>query len=64
MTIWIGATFPESEEFTCVGWKCNELLYYWRGEYWRWTRSAMVKEDKPHVFERLKDEHKEGWNLK
>lgn len=42
-----------SEEFTCVGWKCNELLYYWRGEYWRWTRSPMVKDDPAHVFESL-----------
>jgi hypothetical protein len=52
-----------SEEFTFIGWKVNELLYYWRGEYWRWTRSAMTKDDSPHVFEKLTDEHKEGWNL-
>lgn len=53
-----------NEEFTFIGWKLNELLYYWRGEYWRWTRSAMTKGDAEHVFEKLKDEHKEGWVLK
>ena len=65
---WIGAhTFDEdirSEGFMLVGWKCNELLYFWRGEYWRWTRSAMAKGEPLHVFEQLTDEHKEGWNLK
>lgn len=52
-----------SEEFTLIGYKVNELLYYWRGTYWRWTRSPMVKDDPPHVFEELTDEHKEGWNF-
>jgi hypothetical protein len=52
------------EEFTFIGYKANEILYYWRGTYWRWTRSSMTKDESPHVFEPLKDEHKEGWILK
>lgn len=51
-------------EVVYIGWKCNEILMYWNGEYWRWTRSPMTKDDPPHVFERLTDEHKEGWNLR
>lgn len=50
-------------EVVYIGWKCNEILIYWNGEYWRWTRSPMTKGDLPHVFEKLTDEHKEGWNL-
>lgn len=46
-----------------IGWKVNEILMYWKGEYWRWTRSPQTKDDAPHVFEPLTDEHKDGWNL-
>lgn len=55
-----------SEEFTLIGWRLNELLYYWRGEYWRWVRSPMHKDDPPHVFEKLIaiESNLEGWNLK
>ena len=49
-----------SEEPVYIGWKCNELLIYWKGVYWRWTSSAHSEK---HVFEELKEEHKEGWNL-
>ena len=55
-----------SEEFTLIGWKVGELLYYWRGAYWRWTRSPQVKEDAPHVFQRyeeLSEIDAEGWHL-
>ena len=51
------------EEFTFIGYKANEILYYWRGTYWRWTRSPMTKGDPPHVFEELTEEHREGWIL-
>ena len=68
MKIWIGLRDlrrrkSEVEEFTMIGWKCNEILCYWRGTYWRWTRSPMTKDDPPHIFEPLTDEHKKGWHL-
>lgn len=50
-------------ELVYIGWKCNEILMYWKGEYWRWVRTPMTKDDPPHVFEILTDEHKEGWHL-
>lgn len=50
-------------ELVYIGWKTNEILMYWNGDYWRWTRTPMTKEDPSHVFEKLTDEHKEGWNL-
>ena len=53
-----------TNEIVYIGWKPNEILMYWNGEYWRWTRSPMSKEDPPHVFEKLTDEHKEGWDLR
>lgn len=49
-----------NEEFTLIGWKCNELLYYWRGDYWRWTSSYHPEK---HKFELLKEEHREGWHV-
>ena len=43
-----------SEEFTLIGYKVNELLYYWRGTYWRWTRSPMVKDDPSNTCSNFK----------
>lgn len=50
-------------EVVYIGWKYNEILIYWQGDYWRWTASPQTKDAPPHVFEKLTDEHKEGWNL-
>jgi hypothetical protein len=45
-------------EFVLRDWRCNELLYSWRGGFWRWTSWAHPLK---HVFYEIKDNELWEW---